>query len=297
MNVRTAFGDSLKVLALTICYFICFVIATALVPLETGLPQSQAEQSKAAFALIVVCLLNTIVLTYIVLNSRWTGWKLIAGLFLILYGVTTVMPQSESAFFLTKLPAGMVPRLFVSGAIIAVLFSFAAIFVLGKRKQIASNDNASSMLIIDPNKWPLKLTIAIALYVTLYFTFGYFIAWKNPVVRAYYGGTDPGSFLTQMYSTLRDMPSLLPFQIIRGLIWTVLGLITISMMKGHWWKIAMATAALFGVVMNTQLLLPNPFMPEEVRMTHLVETATSNFIFGFILVWLFHRRSVMDGRS
>jgi hypothetical protein len=40
----------------------------------------------------------------------------------------------------------------------------------------------------------------------------------------------------------------------------------------------------FAVVMNSQLLLPNPLMPHEVRMVHLVETATSNFLFGWLIV-------------
>ena len=36
--------------------------------------------------------------------------------------------------------------------------------------------------------------------------------------------------------------------------------------------------------MTAPLLLPNPLMPEEVRMAHLLETSTSNFLFGWILV-------------
>jgi hypothetical protein len=44
--------------------------------------------------------------------------------------------------------------------------------------------------------------------------------------------------------------------------------------------------------MNTQLLLPNPLMPYEVRMTHLLETASSNFIFGFVLVWFLRSENV-----
>ena len=48
-------------------------------------------------------------------------------------------------------------------------------------------------------------------------------------------------------------------------------------------------ALVFAVVMNSGLLLPNPYMPEAVRMAHLVETASSNFVFGCAIVWLLHR--------
>jgi hypothetical protein len=41
--------------------------------------------------------------------------------------------------------------------------------------------------------------------------------------------------------------------------------------------------------MNAQLLLPNPYMPEAVRMAHLLETATSNAVFGCAVVWILTR--------
>jgi hypothetical protein len=65
------------------------------------------------------------------------------------------------------------------------------------------------------------------------------------------------------------------------------------MMKGQWWEAGLAVALLFGVVATSLLLLPNPLMPQEVRMAHLLETATSNFLFGWlvVLVLCWRRRS------
>ena len=54
----------------------------------------------------------------------------------------------------------------------------------------------------------------------------------------------------------------------------------VRMMKGAWPETAPALSLLFAVVMNAQLLLLNPFMPQTVRMSHLIETASSNFVFG-----------------
>ena len=105
-------------------------------------------------------------------------------------------------------------------------------------------------------------------------------------MRAYYGGTDPGSFITQMGIVLRDTPWLVPLQVVRAMLWTALAVLVIRMMKGRWWEIGLVVALLFAVVMNSQLLIPNPFMPAEVRMVHLVETASSNFLFGWLVVWL-----------
>ena len=60
----------------------------------------------------------------------------------------------------------------------------------------------------------------------------------------------------------------------------------VSMMKGRRWEAGLAVALLFAVLMNSQLLIPNPLMPREVRMVHLQETASSNFLFGWLIVWL-----------
>ena len=53
--------------------------------------------SKELMALLTVCFLDTIVLAYIILRSRWAGWRLIATVFFVFYGVMTFMSQIESA--------------------------------------------------------------------------------------------------------------------------------------------------------------------------------------------------------
>jgi hypothetical protein len=105
-------------------------------------------------------------------------------------------------------------------------------------------------------------------------------------VAEYYGGVDPGSFVAQMRTVLRNTPWLVPFQIVRAMCWVALALPVIRMLKGKWTETALSIGLLFSVVMTAPLLLPNPYMPELVRMAHLAETASSNFIFGVFVGWL-----------
>jgi hypothetical protein len=109
-------------------------------------------------------------------------------------------------------------------------------------------------------------------------------------VLEYYGGIDEGSFLAHMPTVLRDTPWLIPFQIVRAICWVALALPVIRMLKGERLETVLAIGFLFAVLMNAQLLLPNPYMPEPVRMAHLVETASSNFIFGVLVGWLLTER-------
>ncbi|MEQ1762842.1 MAG: hypothetical protein ABL984_06795, partial [Pyrinomonadaceae bacterium] len=187
------------------------------------------------------------------------------------------------------LPPGVLPRLFLMGALIAAPFSVLAVLILGKRKEDTNNSETNLRLVMPAREWAWKLAVIAIVYVMLYFTFGYYIAWQYPAVREYYGGIDEGNFFTNMAATVRNMPWLVPFQILRAMLWTAFALPVIRMMKGSRLETALAVALLFCVVMNTQLLLPNPYMPEAVRIAHLIETASSNFIFGFFVGWLLSR--------
>ena len=273
----------IRFLVLTFVYFCTFAVVSGLL---LSMPSSQAasaEPGTALLALLAVSLINTAVFTYIIRRSRWTGWKLVVSIFLVFYGVTTLMPQIETAFFVTRLPRGMLPRLFLAGAIIAAVFSPFAVLILGRVRSRLDHATGPSLLRMPVAVWVANLGLIVIAYEVIYFTFGYFIAWKNPAVRAYYGGTDPHSFIDHLISLLRDQPSLFLLQAARALLWTAIAVPVIKMMKGEWWQAGLAVALLFAAV-NSQLLLPNPLMPYEVRMAHLVETATSNFLFGWLIV-------------
>jgi hypothetical protein len=248
------------------------------------------QTSKVLIALLAVCFLDALVLTYIILRSRWTGWQLIATIFFVFYGVMTFISQIESVVF-HILPPGVLPRLFLMGVLVAAPFSLLAVLILGKGKaDSAAINEPNSRLQMPAKEWAWKLAVIAIAYMILYSTFGYFIAWKNPAVQAYYGGIDEGSFFAHMKVVFTTAPWLEPFQALRGMLWALLALPVIRMMKGRWQETAIAVGMLFAVLMNSQLLLPTPLMPEAVRMTHLVETASSNFIFGYLIVWLLHRR-------
>jgi hypothetical protein len=105
-------------------------------------------------------------------------------------------------------------------------------------------------------------------------------------VSAYYGGADPGGLFPQLGNVWRDTPWLFALQIGRALLWVAIALPVIRMLKGGWRETALSLALLFAVAMNSQLLLPNPYMPEAVRMAHLIETASSNLLFGALIGWL-----------
>jgi hypothetical protein len=286
--MKAAFFVGLRVIALTIILAICFAVAGGVVGLPAN-AESPEQGEATALLLLAVCFLQVAVLTHLIIRSRWTGWRLMATVFLVFYGVMTFMPQIESAVFLHRLPPGTLPRLFLMGALVAAPFSVLAVLILAKWNAARPDTEYTSRLLMPPSDWAWKLAAIAVVYLVLYFTFGYFIAWRNPAVPEYYGGSDPGSFFAQMRNVARDTPLLIPFQLLRAMLWVALALPVIRMLKGKWPETAIALGSLFAV-MTAPLLLPNPYMPQAVRMAHLVETASSNFILGVFIGWLLTQR-------
>ena len=286
--MKVAIVTTIRLLAVTVLYFISFAVVSGALLAHVAPQPAPDEAGAAVKALFIVSLLNAAVWTYVILRARWTSWRLILTIFLLFYGVTTLMPQIETAFFITSLPPGMLPRLFIAGAIIAAAFAPLSVLVLGKFRN--KTTGIPSWPTMSAGAWLAKLFLIVVIYVAIYFTFGYFIAWQSAAVRAYYGGHDPGSFFAQMASVLRDQPSLVLLQVVRALLWTAIALPVVRMMKGKWWEAGLAVALLFAVT-SSQLLLPNPLMPYDVRMAHLLETATSNFLFGWLVVLILRRPS------
>ena len=270
----------IRVIAVTVVYFVCFAVVSGALLAGAAGPPDPAEAGATLLALFLVSLINAAVWSYLTLRSRWTGWKLVVTIFLLFYGVSTVQPQIESAYFISRLPPGILPRLFLAGLIMAMVFAPLAVLILGKAN---SSADTTSPLTMTTGAWIAKLALIVFVYLVLYFTFGYFIAWRNPAVRSYYGGGDPAGFIAQITNLVRTEPLLFLLQAARALLWAALALPVIRMMKGERWERGLAVALLFAV-MTSQLLLPNPLMPAEVRMAHLIETASSNFLFGWLVV-------------
>jgi hypothetical protein len=293
MTIKTILVNILKIAFLTIVMFILFSLGTSLVgfgpdhsQIMTTETQPSGEQGMVALKLLLVCLIDVLILTYFILRSRLSGLGLILVTAIIYYGVKTFMSQIESWYFMTNITSEMLAKLFLMTVPNALLFPPVAVLVLGKlKKDMSLENNQDALLLMSIREWIGKIALlVIVVYPILYFGFGYFIAWKNTELRAFYGGTDPGNFFAHFTNVFRDNPWLYFFQILRGLLWGGLAVIVIRFMKDSAWKIVLFVAILFSLLMNDSLLIPNPLMPAGVRLTHFIETASSNFIWGCLIV-------------
>lgn len=310
MSTKTIVGFALKTIAIAVVMLIVMIVVSTFALPAESIESAPQEGANTIPLLFVITATNALILGLVITQSRWRGLPLILGLTFAFYGVQTLVGQIEAIVFLTPLGerwgAGSIPALtmpmdfilsqFYIGAAQAVIGVPLSALLFGKAKRDPENPPVTLTPGLAGSQWLWKLGAIIVIYELLYFGFGYFVAWKNPAVTAFYQGTDPGSFLAQMKNVATQTPTLIPFQAFRALLWTAFALPVISMLRHKPWLGALITGLLLSLPMNIPHIVPNPYMPPAVRTAHFIETASSNFIFGVLMFWLLHRshRSFAD---
>lgn len=281
-------------LALLLALFTVFFILGSMV--ITELP-ADAISDPGLFSettgLLIYVTSHVFIIVLLILTSRWEGLKLSAALSFSYYGAVTFLTQIETWYFLSSITVSeeLLFQLFLMGMPVAFLFIPFAVWIVGKQR-IISNRDKKFMQSIPPNQLIWKLALIAIIYVILYWTAGYYIAWQNPELRAFYGS--PGEvtpFFEHTANAFQDDPGLFRFQLFRALLWTLCAVPIIRASGVNVWWTAILVGLFLSVPQNVGHLFANPLIPDaSVRMSHMIETASSTFLFGLIIVWLLHRR-------
>lgn len=290
---RSLFKWILLFILLYVLFIVSFMIGSmAVAGVMPDIAISEPGLVPATSGLLIIALADLLVIAALILTSCWGGWKLVVSLALAYYGAVTFLMQIETWYFLSSISVGpqLLPRLFLMGIPTAFLFIPLAVWVLGKGRAIAET-LPNPALVMPIQQWIWKLAAIAVVYLVLYWGAGYFIAWQNPELRAFYG--QPGvalPFFTHTANTLRHDPMLFPLQILRALLWVLCALPVIRGSRVNPWWTALLVGLLFSVPQNLGHILANPLLPvASVRLSHMIETASSTFIFGTLVVWLLHR--------
>lgn len=277
----------LRVLALAVAYTILLMIGSGLTTPPAVAQMLTPEQAAlAATRMPLMCLIMAAMLAYLGLRSRWHGWKLAGALFLVYFILYSFLGTVEVLAFPAvgnRMPAGMLTSMLTTGLIIGIPFSLLAVWILGKMRADGADAQLPPRFQMRASEWVWKIVAGAVLYMIVYFTFGYYVAWRTPGLPPFYGGTDPGTYWGQLMNNWRSVPWLYPFQFARGLIWVGTGLIVLGMHKGKAWEAALATGLSFTVLMNAAMMIPNPFFTPLVQRAHTIELVSSNFIYGVLL--------------
>ena len=124
MNIRDALVLVLKIIILTIVMFILFSVGAGIFTADSVMAQQMSPEDAAASGglLLVVCFIDTLILTFFILCSQLSGLHLMVVVALVFYGVKTFTSIIEAWWFMTNLAPGEIPGLFLMTVPMAVPF-------------------------------------------------------------------------------------------------------------------------------------------------------------------------------
>jgi hypothetical protein len=263
----------------------------------SNLMEMSSDSNSSLPMFFLVCALNAGIIFYFINNAWLTGWKLAGIVFLVSFGIQYFMSQIETVWFneSLKLSRNAILAIVSGGAVMTLLFSPTATWFTGNFG--SSHKSANGSLNWDLKRMIMRIIlISVVIWPVVYFLAGYLIAWQFTEVRLYYSGT---AEMATFFSIMKDNveSGLYFFQIFRGVCWILIGLIVIGSIKGTWIHKGIILGLLFAILGSSGLILPNPVMPDMVRMAHLIETAPSSFLWGFIIAWFFKEVSTYEVKS
>lgn len=253
---------------------------------QAELMNESADTAINTLIFLGTCLLNAGAIMYFIKHANLYGWRLAGVVFILGFGLMYFMSQIETLWFneSVQFPIDGLLGIVTGGAITFMIFSPLAVLLMGKfrRREFSKVDFSQ----IDKKELLLRISIiSIIVWPILYFLAGYYIAWQFEDIRIYYTGSpEKEAFFPIMAENLKS--NLYYFQIIRGFLWVFFSMFVLKFFEGSTFQKGMSLISFLVLLCCIQLLLENPFMPESVRMAHLIETSIENAILGLIITWL-----------
>lgn len=264
-----AFGFGLWVLK-TIALWITIVIAAGVAARLCGHLPPTPRQDGPLTIMQAVFVTNggiAVVLSLLAQRARVRWAELALLLFVAFFFLAVGMMMIETLYFndSVRMPTDQLVSWGEQGVIVAAVTGIVGALLFHPAAEEPASVPAGIF-------W--RLVWLSLIYVVLYYTAGFFIAWQSAAVRAFYSNM-----------SIPLGPTVL-LQLGRGFLWALISLFIVTRIKGSLTSRALIMGALFSVVTAIQLLYPNAMMPAAVRLAHLAEVGTSEFVYGFVAAYV-----------
>lgn len=253
-------------------------------------PPPVEDPAAVGLSVLLVCSINSLLWSILFWSTRvFVGATKSIALLLYLFGTQFFLTQMETFFFSASLgiSPGQVISILVAGFI---MVAATGTLGLGLSWKLASMQTKISFK-LEVRAWrgmiaPM-LWMSALIYPLLYETFGYYVAWQNEHLRLFYShSTELKPFLSQLPGFFSE--GIYFFQVLRGIIWVAIS-IPVVLLLGQNKFFQYVLVGSLSALPAVQLFIPNPYMPADIAMTHFVETFSSNFLWGIVIVYATNR--------
>ena len=250
-------------------------------------PPPPQDSAHAGLAFAAVCAFNAVLITMLLeVTHTYTGIRRRFALVIYVFVIQFLLPLMETFFFASGIGISyrQTTAILISGAVVSIVTIMIALIVHKKLLGYGSTGKPLNISFSFGKKIMQPVVLLIFLgYPLLYMTFGYYVAWQNEALRIFYTSSPAmASFGHQVEGAFRN--GLYFFQILRGLIWVLVTVPIVVMLKGNTRRQFLVVGILSALLPSSLLFIPNPYMPENIAMTHFVETSISNLLWGWLMV-------------
>ncbi len=275
-----------RIAALTVTGLTTRALFLRLVPAPdsaTALPEALLRE--AAVALPQVAFLTATALAAVVMRSRWHGLRLLGTLVALQFGLGTLLPLLELLAFpayASALPGGQVLHTLLLGIVSAVAVGVVALVLFGRFRPFRGLPTGP----LSTRHWAARLAGAAVIFVAATMAAAYLAISRQPVVAFFHGLAGAHSFGSWLQTALALYPLLPGVEALRAMVAAATLLPMIAGDRGPRHLTATLAGALTSVLVGAPLLVPTPWLPETVRLSHLREVIWSMLPLGFVLAEL-----------
>jgi hypothetical protein len=253
-------------------------------------PPPPADPVSAFQAFLIVCVVNSLLVTVLIWTTRrYKGWMKWVSLIVFVFTIQFLLTQMETYFFSKSFTISN--DQIVSILILGIVASFVTVGVgVLVFEKFDTTERLTLEFELKNRKTfvPVTLLAGCLVYPLIYLVFGYYIAWQNENLRMFYSGTTQ---ITPLFTQSSQSFSngIFFFQMLRGSIWLLVSAPIILMLQHlkifQYLLVGLFCALLPGIL----LLIPNPYMPADIALSHFYETTTSNFLWGIVMTYVVNR--------
>lgn len=244
---------------------------TVLAPWLGGAPHPATE---GGVALLALGLSDALLVVLLAAGARIRGPALVGALALLLWASAAGMPQLDAALF----PAASAAR--PDGYLLAALVQWGTL-ALACAWIAAGAAPTPPVRAADPVD-PVRFTVVALLYPVIWLVVAWLLASEVPVVRALHGNASPGAFWDWLGDLVTRTPLVLPYQIVRGMLWTGLAVLVTRVVRYGTLATAVYTGLVLALPMAFELLRAESLVPVASRLGALLEAGSATLLFGLI---------------
>lgn len=290
--MRTALSLLGRWLLLSLAHLVLFTVGSQLFrPVVPGGALDPSQQGAALLGLVGMALVDSALVLAVVRTSRLRGWRLMALVAGVFWFVKTLTSQIEAVYFMPNVSVPMLPSLLMMTVPLSLGLAPLAVWLGGRAKADAVDEapGLAPLPMSGTEAWWKAALLSAVVYPVLFFAAGWFVAFRSEELRAFYGGAHGDTVFTHYAYVFGHDPFLYPLEALRGALWVGAAVLLLRSTKGPWWVGTLFVALWFALVQNDVHFIPNPLMTADIRFHHFMETASSNFVFGWCIGWLLHR--------